>query len=105
MRQTSDTVALFGQFLADERVAGTPSAVEVVRSDEGGEFKGDFAKLCRRHSNRQEFTTAESAKLNGVAGRHIAMVESASSMAAQVQAKSLFRGFKISSGSKLVVCT
>ena len=31
MRQNSNTVALFGQFLADERVAGTPSAVDVVR--------------------------------------------------------------------------
>ena len=37
---------------------------------------------------------------NSVAERHIAMVESAG-MAAQVQAKSLFRGFKISSGSRL----
>ena len=49
MRQKSDR--------ADERVAGNPSPVEVVRSDEGGEFKGGFAKLCRRHNIRQEFTT------------------------------------------------
>ena len=81
-------------------MAGIPSAVEVVRSNEGGEFKGDFAKLCRRHNIRQEFTTADSAKFNGVAERHIAMIESAG-MAAQVQAKSLFRGFKIPSGSRL----
>ena len=67
MRQKSDTVALFEQFLADERVTGTPSAVDVVRSDEGWEFKGDFTKLCRRHNIRQEFTTADSAKSNGVA--------------------------------------
>ena len=42
MRQKYDTVALFEQFLADERVTETPSAeppVEVVRSGEGGEFK------------------------------------------------------------------
>ena len=100
MRQKSDAVSFFGQFLADERVAGIPSAVEVVRSDEGGEFKGDFAKLCRRRNIRQEFTTADSANFNGVAERHIAMIESAG-MAAQVQAKSLFRGFKIPSGSRL----
>ena len=36
MRQKSHTVALFEQCLADERVAGTPSAVEGIRSDEGG---------------------------------------------------------------------
>ena len=100
MRQKSDAVTLFEQFLADERVAGIPSAVEVVRSDEGGEFRGDFAKLCRRHNIRQEFTTADSAKFNGVAERHIVRIESAG-MAAQVQAKLLFRGFKIPSGSRL----
>ena len=96
----SDTVTPFEQFLADERVVGTLSAVEVVRSDEGGEFKGDFAKLCRRHNIHQEFTTADSAKFNGVAERHIALIESAG-MATQVQARSLFRGFKIPSGSRL----
>ena len=31
MRQKCDAVTLFEQFLADERVAGIPSAVEVVR--------------------------------------------------------------------------
>ena len=86
MRQTSDTVALFEQFLADKRVVGKPSTVEVVRLDKGGEFKGGFARLCRRHNTRQKFTTADSAKFNGVAERHIAMVESAG-MAAQVRAK------------------
>ena len=100
MRQKSDTVTLFEQFLADERVAGIPSAVEVVRSDKGGEFKEDFAKLYRRHNIRQEFTTADSAKFNGVAELHIAMIESAG-MAAQGQAKSLFRGFKIPFGNSL----
>ena len=75
MRQKSDAVALFEQFRADERVAGTPSAVEVVRTYEGGEIKGDFAKLCWRHNVRQEFTTADSAQFNGVAERHIAVVD------------------------------
>ena len=56
----------------------------MVRLDEGSEFKGDFAKLCRRYNIRQEFTTVDSAKFNWVAERHIAMVESAD-MAAQKQ--------------------
>ena len=34
MRQNSDTVALCEQFLADKRMAGTPSAIEVVRLDD-----------------------------------------------------------------------
>ena len=100
MRLKSDSVTLFEQFLADERVARIPSAVEVVRSDKGGELKEDFAKLYRRHNIRQEFTTADSAKFNGVAELHIAMTESAV-MATQVQAKSLFRGFKIPFGNIL----
>ena len=101
MRQKSDTVILFEQFLADEHVAGIPSAgEEVARSDEGGEFKGDFAKPCRRHNIRQEFTTADSAKFNGVTERHIAIMVESAGMAAQVQAKSLFRGLKIPPGSR-----
>ena len=77
-----------------------PPVVEVVRSDERGEFKGDFAKHYRRHNIRQEFTTADSAKFNGVAERHIAIIESAG-MVAHVQAKSLFRRLEIPSGSEL----
>ena len=93
MRQKSGTVALFEKFMADECVTGNPSAVEVVRLDEGGELKGGFEKFCRRHNIRQTFTIAGSSKSSGVAGCHIAMVESAG-RAAQVQAKSLFRGYK-----------
>ena len=48
----------------------------LVRSDKEGEFKGDFAKLFGRRNSCQEFITAESAKFNGIAERHIAMVES-----------------------------
>ena len=53
----SDTVAPFEQLLAGERVAGNPSAVEVVRSDEEGEFNGGFAKLCRetQHLSRVHY--------------------------------------------------
>ena len=100
MRQKSDTIPLFEQVSADERVAGNPSAVEVVRLNKGGEFKGDFARLCRGHNIRQEFTTADCAKFKRVAERHIAMVELAG-MAAPVQAKSFDRGFKIPSCSRL----
>lgn len=35
MTQNSETVTLFEQVLVDERLAGTPSAQAVVRSDEG----------------------------------------------------------------------
>ena len=42
MRQKLDPVTRFDQVWTNERVAGIPSAVEVVHSDEGGELKGDF---------------------------------------------------------------
>ena len=100
MSQQSDTVALFELCLADERVAGIPSAVEVICLEERGEFNGKTAKLRRRHSIRQKFTTADSRNFNGIAERHIAMIES-SGIAAQMLAKSFFSAFKISSGSRL----
>ena len=77
-------------------MAETPLEEEEIRIDAVDGFRGDFAKLCRSHSIRQEVTTADSAKFNGVAERHIAMVESAG-IAAQVQARPPFRVFKISS--------
>ena len=83
LRQKSDTVA-----------------VEVVRLDEGGEFKGDFAKLCRRHNIRPEFTTTDSAKCNEVVKRPIVMPDLAG-LAAQVRANSLFRAYKIPFDSRL----
>ena len=81
-------------FLADEHAAGTPSAVEVVRSDEGEELKGNFAKLCRGHNIRQEFTTVGSVKFYGVSEHHMVMVESAG-LAAQVQVSHFSVGSKI----------
>ena len=104
MRQQSDTVA--EQFLAAERVAETRSAVEVVHSDEEGEFKGGFSILRRRHNIRQEFTTADSAKFNEVAERHIVMMESAG-MAAQVQQSRFFvdSKFRLVAGSGLHATT
>jgi len=87
--------------LVDERLGGTPSVVEVVRPDEGGgEVKGDFANFCRKHNIHQEFTTVDCAKFNGVAERHIVVVES-TCMTAQVQAKLFVCGLKIPSGGRL----
>ena len=54
MRQKSDTVACFEQCLTVERLSGTPGAIEAVNFDEGGEFKRNFAKLCRKYSIGQE---------------------------------------------------
>ena len=60
-----------------------PSPVEAVRTDDAAEFKGGaFADLCRERGIRQEFTSADSPQFNGVAGRGIALIESAGKAAA-----------------------
>ena len=59
-----------------------------MRSDEGGEFsKGAYGALCTTEKIRQELTTADSPKYNGVAERQITIIEAAG-LAARVQASS-----------------
>ncbi|CAM9827308.1 unnamed protein product, partial [Sphacelaria rigidula] len=44
--------------------------IEIVRSDDGGEFSEDaFGELCDRETIKQEKTTADSPQFNGVAER------------------------------------
>ena len=53
LRSKSEAVVYFKQFLSDVRATGTPSTVEIVRSDKGGEFsKGNFPKMCRDRNIR-----------------------------------------------------
>ena len=66
------------QYLEDYRFTGVPCPVETVRTNDAAEVKGGaFTDLCQERDIRQEFTTADSPRLNGVAERRIAMVESA----------------------------
>ena len=66
----SDAAEAFRKFLADVRAGGVPSAVEIVGSDNRGEFLGgDFGYVCRQYCIKQEFTNAKSPELNGVAER------------------------------------
>ena len=64
----SDAADAFRKFLAYVRADSVPSKVEIVRSDNGGEFfGGDFGEVCRQYCIKQEFTNAKSPELNGVA--------------------------------------
>ena len=91
----------FMQYLAEYRFTGVPSPVEVVRTDDAAEFKGGaFADLCRERRIRQEFTTADSPQLNGVAERGIALIESAGKAAA-IQAGIMFPSMGVPSGDSL----
>ena len=86
----SDAAAAFKRFLADVRGHGTPSLVECVRSDNGGEFAGRaFRDLCDERGIRQEFTTPDTPKLNGVAERGLGLIQDAAA-AAMLEAPRLF---------------
>ena len=64
LRSKGETMVYFKQYLSDVRATGTPSTVEIVRSDQGGGFsKRNFPKMCRDRNIRQEFTTADSPEL------------------------------------------
>ena len=69
---------------------GISSLVEIVRSDNGGDFfGGEFAPVCNELLIKKEFTPAYSPQYNGVAERGLRLIEEAA-MAARIQAKVLF---------------
>ena len=90
MRHKSDAAMAFKRFLADVRADGFPSEVQIVRSDNGGEFFGKaFRSVCDELLIKQEFTPAQSPQFNGVAERGLGIIEAAA-MAARIQAKTSF---------------
>ena len=61
-----------------------------VRSDNGREFFGGaFEELCRKRGIKQDLTTADSPKHNGVAGRALGLINDAA-VAARIQATELY---------------
>ena len=83
----SDAASAFRSFLASVRADGKLSLVEIVRSDNGGEFfRGEFESLCNELFIEQEFTPAYSPQYNGVAEPGLGIIEAAA-MAARIQAK------------------
>ena len=90
LRHKSDAAMAFKRFLADVRADGFPSEVQIVRSDNGGEFFGKaFRSVCDELLIKQEFTPAQSPQFNGVAERGLGIIEAAA-MAARIQAKTIF---------------
>ena len=59
LRSKSDAGSAFRVFLASVRADGIASLVEIVTSDNGGEFSGGrFASVCNELLIKQEFTPA-----------------------------------------------
>ena len=77
--------------MADTRDIGPP---EIIRSDDAPELKGGrFAKICRKHHIKREFTSASTPQLNGVAERGLTMEKVAKASA--FQAKVSFVGMQL----------
>ena len=101
LKHKSDAASAFRSFLASVRADGKPSLVEIVRSDNGGEFfRGEFESLCNELLIKQEFTPAYSPQYNGVAERGLGIIEAAA-MAARIQAKVLFDYVQLPKTDKL----
>lgn len=66
----SDAYLGVRNFLSDISADGK---VHVVRTDNGGEFRGRFSELCSEHSIRQEFSPSDCSQANLFAERAIAV--------------------------------
>ena len=61
------------QWLADNSAHGPPG---IIRSDDASELRGGrFAEICRKHTIKREFTSADRPQLNGVAERGLTLIE------------------------------
>ena len=90
LKHKSDAANAFRKFLADVRADGVPSKVEIVRSDNGGEFfGGEFGEVCKQFCIKQEFTNADSPKQSGVVERALGIIQNAA-LAACIQAPIIF---------------
>ena len=92
----------FKQFLSDTRADGVPSLVVTVNSDGGGKVcVGKFGDLCRSRCIYQEFTMADTTRLNEVAGRVLCFNDTAA-MADRIQDREIFPGAQLPA-NKIVV--
>ena len=67
-RNKSDAASVFRSFLASVRAEWLPSLVEIVRSENGGEFFGEeFESVRNELLIKQECTPAYSPQFHGVA--------------------------------------
>ena len=101
LRNKSDAGSAFRSFLASVRADGIPSLVEIVRSDNGGEFsRGELPSVYNELLIKQDFTPAYSPQYNGVAERGLGLIEEAA-MAARIQVKVLFGHVQLPNTDKL----
>ena len=90
LKHKSDAADAFRKFLTDVGADGVPSKVDIVRSDNGGEFfGGEIGEVCKPFFIKQEFTNADSPKQNGIVERALGSTQNAA-LAACIQALIIF---------------
>ena len=90
LKHKSDAADAFRNGWADVCADGVPPKVEIVRSDNGGEFfRGELGEVCKQFCIKQEFTNADSPKQNGVVERSLGIIQNAA-LAACTQAPIIF---------------
>ena len=88
LKEKHEAACHFSMFLTD--VSWYPGRVEVVRTDNGGEFVGEeFRRLCVTNGIRMETTTPGTPQQNGIVERRLAMRAEAA-QAAFIEASRLF---------------
>ncbi|CAB1112185.1 unnamed protein product [Ectocarpus sp. CCAP 1310/34] len=89
LKHKSDAAVGFEKFLVDYRTKEVPCEVYITRTDDGGEFQGQFAEVFRRHGIKQEFTPPHTPKYNDVAERALGLITDAA-LASRIQATQPF---------------
>ena len=69
LKHKSDAADAFRKFLADVRAGGVPSKVEIVRSDNGGEFFGGSLERCANSFASSRNSTTRTAQSRTVLSR------------------------------------
>ena len=91
LKYISEAAGAFRKVLADVRADGVSSKVEIVRSDNGGQFYGgEFGEVCKQYCIKQEFTNANSPKQNAVVVERALGIIQIAALAACIQAPIIF---------------
>ena len=92
LKSKADAPDALEQWLADTSAHGPPG---IIRSDDASELRGGrFAEICRKHTIKREFTSADRPQLNGVAERGLTLIEKLAKTATN-QAKESFKDFSL----------
>ena len=73
LKKKSDAAAALGNIIA-EYITPPGLKIDSIRTDEGGEFEGEFQQVLDLHGITHEFTPPDTPQYNGVAERALELV-------------------------------